>query len=129
MVTPTLPSQTQALSIDAIDNIKTWATDAFERADLECQHRKERKEVQGNWLAVKTLSANILKTLGAPLPGVKVNPWRKVVSHKRYGLNGEVKNILECGHAKYFTGEVAQEALHSKKHRCAECGSTAQQHS
>ena len=113
------------LSLEQIDNIKTWATDAFERAELECQHRKERKEVQGNWLAVKTLSANILKTLGVPLPGVKINPWRKVVRHHR-AWNGDVHNTLECGHkSKTFSGDASLDAQHAKKHRCAECGDLA----
>lgn len=113
------------LSLEQIDNIKTWATDAFERAELECQHRKEKKEVQGNWLAVKTLSANILKALGAPLPGVKNDPWRKVVSHHR-AWNGHVQNMLECGHkSKIFTGDAALNAQRAKKHRCSECGNLA----
>ncbi len=124
MSTPTTEALVTALSNDAIDNIKVWATDAFERADSECKNRKERKEVQGNWLAVKTLSANILKTLGAPLPGVVVAPWRKVVSHQR-AWNGSVQNTLECGHqSKIFYGEAALDAQHAGKHRCAECAKT-----
>lgn len=106
-----------------ISNIKLWATEAFERADFECQLRKERKEVQGNWLAVKTLSGNILKALGEPMPGKALAPWRKVVEHVRLGVRGNVKNVLECGHStKIFAGEAAQDALTAKKHRCPECG-------
>lgn len=104
------------------EEISIWALEAFERADNECQYRKEHKQVQGNMLAIKTLAANILKSLGVDLPGPVTPPWRKVVSHHRFGVQGFVKNTLECGHeTKVFSGDATSNALNAKKHRCQLC--------